>query len=59
MREALDRRRFIVVSAAAAGLGLIPFGAPKTSAAAHLVEWRGVSLGSVATIRIHHPDPVA
>jgi thiamine biosynthesis lipoprotein len=59
MREALDRRRFIAVSAAAAGLGLIPFGAPKTSAAAHVVEWRGVSLGSVATIRIHHPDPVA
>ena len=59
MREALDRRRFIAISAAAAGLGLIPFGGPKTSAVAHVVEWRGASLGSVATIRIHHPDPVA
>jgi thiamine biosynthesis lipoprotein len=29
---------------------------PKKAAAAHLVEWRGTSLGSLATIRIHHPD---
>jgi thiamine biosynthesis lipoprotein len=56
MRHGLNRRRFIAVSAAAAGLGLLPFSTPKKSAAAHLVEWRGASLGAVATVRIHHPD---
>jgi FAD:protein FMN transferase len=59
MREGIDRRRFIVVSAAVAGLGLVPFGTPKKSAAAHLVEWRGASLGAVATVRIHHTDQAA
>jgi len=56
MRRGLDRRRFIAISAAAAGLGLIPFVASRKSAAKLLVEWRGMSLGSVAIIRIHHPD---
>lgn len=56
MRHGLNRRRFIAVSAAAAGLGLLPFSTPKKSAAAHLVEWRGTSVGAVATVRIHHPD---
>jgi len=34
----------------------MPLGASRKSAGAHLVEWRGTSLGAVATIRIHHVD---
>lgn len=55
--KSFSRRKFIAISAAAAGMELIPFGTKPT--AANLLEWSGLSLGSVATIRIHHPDPVA
>jgi thiamine biosynthesis lipoprotein len=58
MADGVDRRRFITISAAATGLGLIPVGA-FAKPAAHLVEWRGVSMGAVATIRIHHNDRTA
>jgi thiamine biosynthesis lipoprotein len=58
MKSRFSRRKFITISAAAAGLELVPFGA-KPVAAANLAEWRGLSLGSVATIRIHHSDPAA
>jgi thiamine biosynthesis lipoprotein len=54
----IDRRRFITISAAAAGLGLVPHSVfPKT--ALQPIEWRGVSMGAVATIRIHHEDRAA
>lgn len=56
MTDGVDRRRFIAISAAAAGVGLIPLGGSQKSAGSHLVEWRGASLGAVATIRIHHTD---
>jgi thiamine biosynthesis lipoprotein len=56
MNDVINRRRFILVSAAAAGLGLVPFGAPKKAAAGELVEWRGACLGAAATVRIHHSD---
>jgi len=56
---ALSRRKFIAISAAAGGAGLVPLGAPARAADAHLVEWTGLSLGSVATIRLHHPDKAA
>ena len=56
MRTGFSRRKFLAISAAAAGMELVPFGAEKRAAAASLVEWRGLSLGSVATIRIHHSD---
>lgn len=61
MSSALSRRKFIAISAAAGGAGLVPFGAPAwaADADAHLVEWTGLSLGSVATIRLHHPDKAA
>jgi thiamine biosynthesis lipoprotein len=59
MKDPIDRRRFLTISAAVAGLGLVPIGAPPKSAAAHLVEWRGIFLGTVATLRIHHTDPAA
>jgi thiamine biosynthesis lipoprotein len=52
----MTRRKFIAVSGAAAGMALVPFGVRSQVASGHLVEWRGVSLGAVATIRIHHSD---
>ena len=58
MKDRIDRRRFLTISAAVAGLGLVPIGAPPKSAA-HLVEWRGTFLGAVATLRIHHTDLAA
>lgn len=59
MHGRIDRRRFIAISAAAAGMSVVPFGAPKKAAAGQLVEWRGTCLGAVATIRLHHPDKSA
>jgi FAD:protein FMN transferase len=51
----LSRRRFIRISAAAAGLTLVPIGRA-SRAAASLVTWRGTALGAEATMQIHHPD---
>lgn len=48
------RRRFLSVAAAAAGLPLLPSGAAATEGA--LVTWRGIALGAVASLQIHHPD---
>ncbi len=59
MTSGISRRKFVAISGAAAGVGLVPFGAQNRSVTAHLSEWRGLSLGSVATIRIHHSDPAA
>jgi thiamine biosynthesis lipoprotein len=59
MKSGTSRRKFIAITAAAAGVGLLPFGATRRSAAGHLAEWRGLSLGTIATIRIHHPDRLA
>ena len=54
MKSGFSRRKFIAISAAAGSAALLPF--PKRASAANLAEWRGLSLGAVATIRIHHPD---
>ena len=54
----LSRRRFIGVTAAAAGLGLVPFGRA-ARAEAHLVTWRGQAMGAVATLQVHHHDRAA
>jgi thiamine biosynthesis lipoprotein len=51
-----SRRKFVTITAAAAGMGLLPFGATRAGDHATMVEWQGVSLGSVATIRLYHPD---
>ena len=59
MNAAIDRRKFIAISAAAAGLSALPFGSRNKAAGAHLVEWRGTCLGAVATLRVHHPDESA
>lgn len=58
MVEPYSRRRFIGISAAAMGLGLIPF-RRTAKAEAELVTWRGLALGAVATIQIHHRDRAA
>jgi FAD:protein FMN transferase len=59
MTAGVDRRRFITISAAAAGVALMPLGTSRRPAASHLVEWRGASFGAVVTIRIHHIDQAA
>jgi FAD:protein FMN transferase len=55
MSPHLSRRRFIGVTAAAAGLGLVPFGRA-SRAEAHLVAWQGQAMGAVATLQVHHHD---
>ncbi|MBI5261865.1 MAG: FAD:protein FMN transferase [Bradyrhizobium sp.] len=55
MQSMFSRRRFIGISAAAAGLSIIPFGL-RARADANLVTWRGSMLGAVSTMRIHHAD---
>jgi thiamine biosynthesis lipoprotein len=53
MARAISRRRFIHISAAAAGLAVIPFGRlPRANAT--LVTWHGTMLGATATMQLHH-----
>lgn len=49
------RRRFIGISAAAAGLSLLPLG-HNARAEAELVVWQGQAMGAAATVQIHHHD---
>lgn len=49
----VSRRRFIAVSAA---LAATTAWTGRGSAAAGLIEWRGVALGAAASIRLAHPD---
>ena len=51
----LNRRRAIGISAAAAGLALLPFGSHGATVAEE-VTWQGQALGAPATLRIHHHD---
>jgi FAD:protein FMN transferase len=61
----LSRRRFLSISAAAAGMTLFPaaYGAGAfpayEDAGRHLRIWRGVALGADAMLQIHHPDRAA
>ena len=62
MTKGLSRRRFIRVSAAAAGLALLPLpdriaAGQAASPTDHLRIWRGIALGADAMLQIHHPDP--
>ena len=56
MAESLSRRRFIGISAAGAGLALLPFGAAQASQPGALATWRGLALGGMAELQIHHED---
>ena len=55
MTGPLTRRRFIGVTAATAGLSLVPLGRP-AEADQHLVVWRGDAMGAVAQLQVHHHD---
>ncbi|WP_114394118.1 FAD:protein FMN transferase [Oleisolibacter albus] len=52
-RQGTDRRRFLCISAAAAGLALMP---RRAAAAATLHRWDGTALGADASLRLVHPD---
>ncbi len=57
--QRLPRRRFIGITAAAAGMALLPlpFGtALARGAQPRLRVWRGTALGADATLQIHHPN---
>jgi thiamine biosynthesis lipoprotein len=54
----LSRRRFIGITAAAAGLALLPLGRA-ARAGAHAVAWHGQAMGAVASLQIHHHDEAA
>ncbi|AHB48353.1 thiamine biosynthesis protein ApbE [Hyphomicrobium nitrativorans NL23] len=56
MPNALSRRKVIALCAAAGGAALVPIGSHPRAGSEPLVEWTGVSLGSVSTIRLAHPD---
>lgn len=53
MTRTISRRRFVHISAAAAGLSLLPSGRPARAGAAPFM-WRGTMLGAVASMEIHH-----
>lgn len=58
MAANLSRRRFIGITAAAAGLDVLPFGG-KAGAQARFVTWQGRVMGAAATLQIHHHDQAA
>ncbi|MCZ8548028.1 FAD:protein FMN transferase [Mesorhizobium qingshengii] len=49
----MTRRRMIAISAAAAGMALLP---PHGKAAQGAVTWQGEAMGAQASLVIHHPD---
>jgi len=55
MIRSLSRRRFVTITAAAAGLGFVGR-AEKASAEPAPVTWRGSLMGADASLRIHHHD---
>ncbi|WP_374305608.1 FAD:protein FMN transferase [Methylocella sp.] len=59
--SSMSRRRFLSVSAAAAGLAVMPFARPGRALSvpdgSSLVSWRGQALGAVCELQIHHHDP--
>ncbi len=59
MAESFSRRRFLGISAAGAGLALLPFGAVHASESGSLATWRGLALGGMAELQIHHEDKAA
>jgi len=59
MTFGISRRKFVAISAAAGGLSLLPSGMPTRAATADLVEWNGVMLGGLASLRLYHPDRLA
>jgi FAD:protein FMN transferase len=58
MAYRLNRRRFISITASAAGIGLLPSGVDAKEGV-QTVTWHGQALGASASIVIHHHDRVA
>jgi len=57
MTQTLPRRRFLTITAAAAGLPLLGLpGAGLARETAHLHRWQGVAMGARAIVLLHHPD---
>ena len=59
MTRTISRRRFIRISAAAAGLAVVPLGRAargNSDVSSNLVTWRGTMLGATATMQVHHED---
>ncbi len=50
----MTRRRMIGISAAAAGMALLPIGS--TAATPEAVTWQGEAMGAQASLVSHHPD---
>lgn len=57
MHKRITRRRFIRITAAAAGASLLPAAASKRANSAQLRQWQGVTLGADASLQVFHPDP--
>ena len=57
MQTPFSRRRFIGITAAAAGLSLVPLGSRAHDAT--VITWRGQAMGAVAELKIHHHDRLA
>ena len=55
MDRSVTRRRAIGITAAAAGLTLVPLGGAARPEA-NLVTWRGQAMGALASLQIHHTD---
>jgi FAD:protein FMN transferase len=56
MVNTVNRRRFISITASAAGLSLLPGVAGQSTQGVQTVIWDGQALGASASMRIHHHD---
>lgn len=52
----VNRRKFITISAAAAGLNALPGVARNGARAGQVLEWRGTCLGAVTSLTLRHTD---
>ncbi|WP_395019692.1 FAD:protein FMN transferase [Dongia sp.] len=57
MRSRFNRRRFIRIAAATASCGLAGVGAPAFATEPAAASWRGIAMGSLASIEVRHSDP--
>ncbi len=57
MRSKVNRRRFIRIAAATASCGLAGAGARAFAAEPAAARWRGIAMGSLASIEVRHSDP--
>lgn len=58
MAHTLNRRRFISITASAAGIGLFPSGT-EAKEGLQTVSWDGQALGASASMTVHHHDRAA